>query len=131
MATSLYPQEKAFNDVAGFVKFSIKLMQCSRIGFVGNTNCAALHPDKIPNMSRTKSFVAQNRFAIKVYFIQKLNGAFRIMNVSASEQQSDELKVFSDKSMNFGGLAAARHSDCLIAIFFTSPGCVLMHLAEG
>jgi len=28
-------------------------------------------------------------------------------------------------------LAAALHSYCLIAMFFQSPGGVLMHLAEG
>ena len=49
MATILYPQEETFNDITSLVKFSIKLMFCKRVGFVGNTNSAALRLDKISN----------------------------------------------------------------------------------
>ena len=33
--------------------------------------------------------------------------------------------------MNFGGLATARHSDCLITVFFANTGSVLIHFAKG
>jgi len=46
-------------------------------------------------MSRTKSFVAQNGFTIEIYFTQKLSGTFRIMYLSAGQQQPDKLKKTS------------------------------------
>ena len=50
MPAIFYPQEKAFNDVASLVEFFVEIMFDKRIVFVGNTNSAALRPDKIPNM---------------------------------------------------------------------------------
>ena len=125
MSSILYLQEKSFNDISSLIKLFIKFVLCKRVGFVGDTNYAALRLDKIPNMSRTKSFIAKNGFALKVYFTQKFSGSLRIVNLSTGQQQSDELKVFSDKSMNFGGLTTALNSNRLIAT--TSTGGVLIH----
>ena len=129
--TILYPQKKTFNDIACLVKLFIKIMQCSRVGFVGDTNCAALLLNKLTNVSRAKSFIPQNLFVFEFYFAQKLNGTLRITDMSAGEQQSNELEIFVDESMDFGGLTASRHTDCLITMFIASPGSVLMRFAEG
>lgn len=106
MSTILYPQEKAFNDISALVEFFVEIVFCEGFELVGNTNCAALRLNKITNISRTKSLIAKYRFAIKIYFAQKFCGTLRIMNVSTGQQQPDELKIFSNKSVNFGVLAA-------------------------
>ena len=107
MPMIFYTQKKPFNDITSFIKLTIKIMFYKRIYLVGNTNGAALHLKKISNLSRTKKLIAKNGFAVEIYFAQKFNGTLRIVNLSAAQQYSDELKIFSDEHMNFGVLAAA------------------------
>ena len=92
---------------------------------------AFLSLDKFTNLVRAKSFITQNRFAFQIYFTQKFCGTLRIMNISAGQQQSYQLEIFSDEGMNFGSLAATRYAYCLIAQNFASPGSVPVHFAKG
>ena len=59
MSTILYSQEKTFKDVANLLKVSVKLIQCSQVSFVWDTNNANLILNKLENTKRIKSFVAK------------------------------------------------------------------------
>ena len=107
MTKLFHALEKAFDDVAVFVKFRIEIMFYDGITFVGDANCSSLLLNKRPNFLGAESFIRQNRFTDKIYFTQKCNCAFGIVNLSAGQNHPDKLKIFIDESMNFGVIAAA------------------------
>ena len=99
MAKFFYALEKAFDNVALFVKLRIEIMFYDDITFVGNTNCSSLLLNKSSNFLSVESFIRQNRFTDKIYCTQECNCALRIVYLPASQ-------IFSGESVNLGVILA-------------------------
>lgn len=131
MAKFFYTLEKAFDNVTLFVKLFIEIMFYDSITFVGHTNSSSLLLNKRANFLGVESFISQNSLTDNIYCTQECNSAFGIVNLSASQNYPDKLKIFIDESVNLGVISTTRFSYRLLAQDFESTASVFMYFAES
>ena len=70
MSESLDTLKKPLDNVSGFIKFFVQIVNMDSIGLVGNTGDSVLRINVCTNFFRAKSLVSQNFFVGKSDFAQ-------------------------------------------------------------
>ena len=127
VAIILNTLKKTLDKVALLIEFSIKGVFHLEFGLVRYANCRSAFFEIIMNFVARVSTICENFFALKFDSCKQFKHRFRVVNLSAGQDQFQKLHSFVEEYVNFGVLAAPRRADCLS---FKSGTRTLMHFAK-